>query len=460
MAEFTTEDFSEISIEELDDWNELVLHPYDDEIGISTKEIPDLSGDNDHKRSPISIASSSASGTADDPVSSEPPAKTKKTSKALSSASGTAVKKKKTSSSKNPTEAKRNKSATTKAYFLLSMDSRKELQSSSNNTVRDILNSALTDEQFAGRHGYGSSVHKLANHILLRVEEDAFHSLSNNIVCNVLDLVDGLGQTPIGAGLQDETFKQFHIICTSKEKKGEWDTFVSELSCVPIVSNLLYQYILEKLLDFVILQVGKDQKPTESEVVDSRAGDMEHDAKVLRYIAGFIPYALLKRYKRSKAALAKEYAEILQTWKAPEDAGTVAPSFLSYTCAWIEMQNRGGLFTVTDEVFRFFWAMERISKSFLCKKNLNSLKTLNMKETLTMKCKNDEKVVKLWKELTATCSMKIHVEPLFTAIINYWAKIRIYAFVKAYNFFQTEEKKTSHKGEKSLRKELKLKGKK
>lgn len=33
---FPMEDFSDISIEELEDWNDLVLNPHDDEIGIHT----------------------------------------------------------------------------------------------------------------------------------------------------------------------------------------------------------------------------------------------------------------------------------------------------------------------------------------------------------------------------------------------------------------------------------------
>lgn len=47
MAHFVTEDYSDISIEELDDWNDLVLHPHEDEIGISTTEIHAFVGDNE-----------------------------------------------------------------------------------------------------------------------------------------------------------------------------------------------------------------------------------------------------------------------------------------------------------------------------------------------------------------------------------------------------------------------------
>ena len=46
---FVTEDYSDItfSIEDLKDWNDLVLHPNEDEIGVSATEIPAFIGDND-----------------------------------------------------------------------------------------------------------------------------------------------------------------------------------------------------------------------------------------------------------------------------------------------------------------------------------------------------------------------------------------------------------------------------
>ena len=67
--------------------------------------------------------------------------------------------------------------------------------------------------------------------------------------------------------------------------------------------------MLEKLLDLVVVRIGAYQKP-EQEVQDDGASDNDHDAQVLRYISGFIPYALLKCYKCSKQPLAKEYSAI------------------------------------------------------------------------------------------------------------------------------------------------------
>ena len=107
----------------------------------------------------------------------------------------------------------------------------------------------------------------------------------------------------------------------------------------------------------VVVRVGKEQTPssTEKEATEPRAQFDDRDDQVLRYIAGFIPYTLLKRYR---------YSALLLNWKAKEDKDTQAPSFLSETIAWVEMQNSGGLFTVSNEVFRFFWALEKVSKPF------------------------------------------------------------------------------------------------
>ena len=125
----------------------------------------------------------------------------------------------------------------------------------------------------------------------------------------------------------------------------------------------------------VVVRVGKEQTPssTEKEATEPRAQFDDRDDQVLRYIAGFIPYTLLKRYRKCKTTIAKEYSALSLNCKAKEDKDTQAPSFLSYTIAWVEMQNSGGLFTVSDEVFRFFRALEKVSKPFLQKKSLSTL---------------------------------------------------------------------------------------
>ena len=98
--------------------------------------------------------------------------------------------------------------------------------------------------------------------------------------------------------------------------------------------------------------------------------------------------------------------------------------------------------------------MEKASKDFLHRRNFNRLKTINVKDALTEKCANDKFVLQLWTILTLSCSQKTNMQPLFITVVNYWIKIGIYAFVKASNLLHKKSKKTSMKGEKSLRKEL------
>lgn len=332
-----------------------------------------------------------------------------------------------------------------------------ELQGASKDTVAEILDSVSSAEQFSGEHGYGSDVRKLACQMIARKGDASFAVLCAHTINNILDLVQDLNKTPIGSGLQDETFKRFHSLRTCKEQKVEWNTFLQDNnldSSKAIVGTLLYQFVLETALDKVVLEVGKRQDSSCEDTERKKSqDDGDREAQILRYISGFIPYALGKRYQRSKQTLAKEYETILQSWRSTNDEQTMAPSFLSYTVAWVEMQNRGGLFIVTDDVFRFFWALERISKGYL-NQNICSLKNKNLKENLTAKCRNNENVLKIWKSLVQSCSVKIDVEPLFISVVNYWVKIRIFAFVKAYNLLRKDTKKTSLKGEKSLRKEL------
>lgn len=106
--------------------------------------------------------------------------------------------------------------------------------------------------------------------------------------------------------------------------------------------QILLQEVLKHLLHAVLSRRNMSSPKTQDKE--------EHDEEVLRYIAGFVPYALSKRYRIVKSKTAKTYLAFLQNLRVSEDEYTHADSFLEYTCVWTILQNRGGLFLVRDVI--------------------------------------------------------------------------------------------------------------
>lgn len=80
--------------------------------------------------------------------------------------------------------------------------------------------------------------------------------------------------------------------------------------------------------------------------------NLPDEQNIVRYAAGYVPYKLLNKYKKSKSASdsVKSYTECLMKMgvDGPEE------SFLAYTEEWINQIDRGGLFHISDLSFMLF----------------------------------------------------------------------------------------------------------
>ena len=180
-----------------------------------------------------------------------------------------------------------------------------------------------------------------------------------------------------------------------------------------------------------------------------------HDEQVLRLVAGYIPFALKKRYRRMSSDTAQQYVDFLEKLKAKGDDKVHADSFLDYTTVWTNLQNRGGLFLVHDGAYKFFRAMEIITRTRLSEDLLIDGRDAAIKDRLYQDVVERKNILTMWEKLHE--NELVNDEQLLKTIVHYWVNIRLRAVVKL--FLERKKKETqAHKGEKSLRK--KLKGKK
>ena len=79
----------------------------------------------------------------------------------------------------------------------------------------------------------------------------------------------------------------------------------------------------------------------------------------MQYACGYVPYKLLKRYGKRKGTKAEQFTKCLQSMAVADDDSD-ADDLLSYTRVWLEKENRGGLFLLSDKTFQFFVAVEEV----------------------------------------------------------------------------------------------------
>ncbi len=175
---------------------------------------------------------------------------------------------------------------------------------------------------------------------------------------------------------------------------------------------------------------------------------------MLRYVAGYIPFALLKKYKRQVNKTAQMYSQFLACWSV--QSITSGKTFLSYTKEWIDAQNRGRLFQVSDDVYLFFRSMELVSRKFLTTSNLQEMSQVNINTVLMNNISSNYRVQTYWCGLTDSKISGDSSKSFLEVIIKFYIKLRCKAFLKVYLDLRKANSRAtiSKKGEKALRKDL------
>ena len=282
-------------------------------------------------------------------------------------------------------------------------------------------------------------------------DDDTLQHISTYLLREIWKVVDSGKNLPVGTPANTEMWKNFHSLRLSDSLWGEWSKFLTEQVDIDIsefMKNIVLQETLKELLEIVVQR--RNIVPTDKELRKQEQEYTTHDQEVLRYIAGFIPYALMKKYRKLSSDAAKQYVVFLEKLKVKEDH-TDVDSFLEYTNEWTRLQNRGGLFIVNDTCFRLFQAMEVETRKHLSDNFLVEGRSKSIKEVLYKKLISNVYVNNMWDALHG--DELANSEGLLRTFVNYWIEIRLRAVLKLY----LEKKKQcdrSSRGEKGLRKEL------
>ncbi|XP_071965518.1 uncharacterized protein [Antedon mediterranea] len=252
----------------------------------------------------------------------------------------------------------------------------------------------------------------------------------------------------------NEMWRSFHFVKISTI--DSWHVLLAEMEIqfTTIPANILYQELLLDLMKLLISESNRVNN-TSDDVAASPIILTKDEEEILRYLAGYIPHALLKRYRKLPNNItASAFTTELLMWKEQKEIEST--SFYAYTHAWISKQNRGGLFQVNDKVFLLFRELEVVFQEHVTGKTLSQMKGVNLNNLLMGKLQQNRKVDRCWcAVINGRLQERLSLE-LQQKVYRYWIKIRSKAFVKVYLDLQKKKDASSVSGkcEKALRKTL------
>lgn len=124
-----------------------------------------------------------------------------------------------------------------------------------------------------------------------------------------------------------------------------------ELDRTHTAEKMLLQHILKSMQRSSLKSLMDDMPVKDTE--KNREPLELHEEQALRYCSGYVPFKLIKRYGKLKQnKTAQKFMDVLNSWADLPDMED--STFLEYTRQWINVQSRGGLFKVSDDVYRFF----------------------------------------------------------------------------------------------------------
>ncbi|XP_070545594.1 uncharacterized protein [Ptychodera flava] len=192
-------------------------------------------------------------------------------------------------------------------------------------------------------------------------------------------------------------------------------------------------------------------KITKSPTTTTKATTLTSEEKeALRYFAGYVPYKLRKRLQKKEDS--SSYMSLLDAMQEK----AVTDGDISQSKGWLNAQDRGGLFRVTDAAFQFFTEIESVCKQHLNVTNVSNLTKNNaINQPIIEEILASEKINSLWCTIARNAESEKVSSTLATMIVNLYVQVRCFSFCKSImELFKTREK-LHIKGSKGLRKSLK-----
>lgn len=275
-------------------------------------------------------------------------------------------------------------------------------------------------------------------HRMLQLEDSSLDNIAV-LLCSELKSCLCAGNNHILPSLvQTKIWTKFHQLRTRKDIVSAWKTFMAKVlkeeldhGCALFSLQVVLERGIKKLIERKVMHqqitIPSSDLIPQLTVTESNA---------VRYMSGYVAHKLMKRFRRKwkNEAVRKKYdyfVRVLERMRANHQLDREPESPLEYSTLWMELIDRGRLFHISDDVYRLFEEIEKITR-----KHLNTLTTHT--DTLLANAVCDDllhqnHVLDLWEAISEgvipPAYEKYSIE-LYTHIIKVWIDIRVYSFTK------------------------------
>lgn len=172
--------------------------------------------------------------------------------------------------------------------------------------------------------------------------------------------IDNLFPKTVGNTIKqrESLARKFHIARIGK-LADLWNELLSDISVEQ--NSLLEQHVNQYLFDNMQLVFFNPEGHGKASTTCRKSPLTRDEENMMRYVAGYIPFKLIKVYECQRVEYAADFVECLSHMSVPGDGTT----FSAYSTKWIEKINRGGLFEISEEVHTFFCFLETEVKEVL-----------------------------------------------------------------------------------------------
>lgn len=200
---------------------------------------------------------------------------------------------------------------------------------------------------------------------------------------------------------REKSYRTFYNITINDSLFKIWEEFLNSQSVINNkYSRMLWGFILDRFLFNLVKTVNEISRESPEKLSEEVLKLTPMEEATIRYVSGYIPYSLKKKYSKLKDIHTKEaILAVLNFWSDELDGSH--ETFLQYTKEWVDKVNRGGLFKVSDDFYIFIRHVEMHARSIL---NVNLMKRYageNIHLLLMKKIENSSIIDICWNNITS-----------------------------------------------------------
>ena len=303
----------------------------------------------------------------------------------------------------------------------------------------------------------GNYAANLAKQLLLLVDEekDSFELFSHQITNWLLSIIDIGNNT---SNLREKQCELFIALGQNAVYRESWKRFLTTVGIESHQgSDMLFQNVITRAYHISLL--WRNKVLLKSIYVHPPSASLtKEEEKVLRYVAGFIPFSLKKIYQYKNSPIAKAVLDLIKSWMMNKEEEQ-EDSMYAYTKSWIDRIDRGGLMVVNEQFYVFIKRIECVARHILNKKLMVEYHGEDLRDVLMDSFTSSELVDKSWCSLTRNIESNELRYAIKMLIFKKWIGIRANSFAKAWvQVMKVKARKTgkkiSNQSEPSFRKTL------